>query len=72
MHDDRMDELARKRFYCFCNRHAICPYCGDEDEDSWEYGEGESDVECPSCGKEYTVIAELVYTTEPKGGWPDE
>ena len=74
MSDNRMNKLTKTKFDCFCNRHAICPYCGYEDEDSWEYKEGENDAECPSCGEPFTVIAELVaeYTTSPIGGWPDE
>lgn len=59
---------------CFCTTKAICPWCGHEDPDSWEYGEGETDVECPSCRKPFTVevTVSVEYTTEPKGGWPDD
>ena len=69
-----MAEVTMKELDCFREWHAICPWCGYEDEDSWEYQEGETDTECPSCGEPYTVecTAEVLYTTTPKGGWPDE
>ena len=74
MTDSNATELAKEWIDCFHKRYAVCPWCGYEDEDSWEYEEGETEAECPNCGKEFTVIAEIEmnYTTKPKGGWPDE
>jgi len=42
---------------------AICPWCGHEDNDSWELEDGEYD--CPSCSKPYEVyrIVDVHYST---------
>lgn len=68
---DNADKLAKSKYECYCKPHAVCPWCGYKDPDSWEYEEGETDVECPSCEKPFTVYVSLVaeYTTAPKGGW---
>jgi hypothetical protein len=34
-----------------------CPYCGYEFSDSWEYGKGESVIEC-ECGKDFHYYGE--------------
>lgn len=41
----------------------VCPYCGNEDQDVYEYSEGES--KCPDCGKEFMLSIDTVvhYTT---------
>lgn len=41
-------------------QNVICPYCGYEDRDSWEidFGEsleGETEIFCGNCGKEFTA-----------------
>ena len=39
--------------------HAICPYCGHVERDSWEirlsdgYDEGDGNHDCGACGKTY-------------------
>lgn len=48
--------------------NAICPYCGYEDYDSWEWAqsnEEEQDVDCSSCGKEFHlhIDYDVSYTT---------
>lgn len=54
----------------------VCPYCGHKDQD-WCDGrndEGDSVQSCPSCGKDYKRVFEIVYefTTEPMEGWDEE
>ncbi len=49
--------------------NAVCPYCGDVNEDSWElcdYG----DCECGECGKVYTIDRDVAvsYSTYKKEG----
>ena len=46
--------------------NAICPYCGDEDRDSWELTEGE--CECGNCGELFTMmrIVTVEYSTYKK------
>ena len=39
-----------------------CPYCGWEDNDSWEYDEDESIVSCGSCEKEFNATREIEVT----------
>lgn len=43
----------------------ICPYCGDEIEDSWEYEDDEGDIQCEYCGKNfhYERHTTIKYTT---------
>lgn len=68
------ERLVKTELDCWNEPYAVCPWCGYEDPDSWEYQEGVTDTECPRCGKPITVTAELeiTYTTEPTGGWPDD
>ena len=51
----------------------ICPYCGHQVRDAWEIGfgptcEGETDIECCDCGREFTVSRRctITYSTYPK------
>ncbi len=43
-------------------QNIVCPYCGYEDYDSWEF-DGENDVyqehECCNCGNEFNVMREV-------------
>lgn len=42
------------------NHHfAKCPYCGYEDKDSWELGDG-GENQCGNCEREYTYERNLV------------
>jgi len=43
-------------------RNITCPYCGWEDEDSWEFGEDEGTATCGSCEKEFNVTREIEVT----------
>lgn len=36
-----------------------CPYCGYEFSDSWEYGEGESEIYCDECGNTFHYYGEI-------------
>lgn len=45
--------------------NAVCPSCGYEDINSWEYNldDGEiTETECPDCGKEF-IVRRNVYIT---------
>jgi DNA-directed RNA polymerase subunit RPC12/RpoP len=48
----------------------VCPYCGYEFTDSWEFNDtqDEQHVECCDCGKEFLlyVIMSVDYTTRKK------
>lgn len=43
----------------------VCPYCGDTNDDSWEYDSDEGEVDCPSCEKRfhYQRHRDISYTT---------
>jgi transcription elongation factor Elf1 len=50
-------------------RNMVCPYCGHENMNSWDYMSGEEDlgeVECGECGKDYEAqrIVTVEYKTE--------
>jgi len=68
------EQFVKTELDCWHEHYAICPWCGYEDHDSWEYQEGVTDAECPNCGKPITVTTEVevTYTTKPMGGWPDD
>ena len=51
-------------------RNITCPYCGDENTDSWEVrglqNDGESiDDKCGNCGKKFHIVmnVDVTYTT---------
>ena len=52
----------------------VCPYCGEEIEDAWEYGLGgdgaSCEAECPECNREFRVTKYVTvrYLTEKLGG----
>lgn len=51
-------------------RFITCPYCGEEDRDSWEYSDvkGDCEIECSKCEKTF-ILEEpersISYTTRP-------
>ena len=49
-------------------RCIVCPYCGYEFRDSWEFNDTEhgQKVECQSCGKDFLLYVEVTvdYTTK--------
>ena len=46
----------------------VCPYCGWEDMDSWEFGEQDGEMQCGSCKKSFDVepYVSISYTTSRK------
>lgn len=44
----------------------VCPYCGYEKTDSWEYHEDEGGVDCDECDKSYlyTRVVTVEYITD--------
>lgn len=52
----------------FNEDHIICPYCGNVDEDSWEYSDDEGEIDCGRCGREFNYTRDIAvkYTTTPK------
>lgn len=49
----------------------ICPYCGHEQSDAWEIGDGTEEIDCGNCHQAMTFErdVEVTYTTgkkEPK------
>ena len=53
-----------------CNNDDFeCPYCGAKVGDSWEYSDGEQEIECGTCYKTFIAYKEIEvsYKTSPKG-----
>ena len=51
--------------------YAVCPYCGYVDKDSWELNlgpglDGDGDVSCNSCGKDFFVSRNVTVTYSTK------
>lgn len=44
----------------------ICPYCDEEDEDSWEVQYSDDEYECPFCNKKFELSVEhsISYSTK--------
>jgi len=44
---------------------AVCPYCGHEHKDCWEWSRDEDECECRKCGKNmgYERHVEITYST---------
>jgi transcription elongation factor Elf1 len=44
----------------------VCPYCGYEDMDAWEFDSNNGTVECGDCEKEfeYERIIDIRYSTK--------
>lgn len=41
----------------------VCPHCGKEQSDSWEWGDDETgQVECESCGREFAYTLRISYS----------
>ena len=60
------EENLRNETYEFDK--AVCPNCGAEIEDMWEYGMNDGDdieIECPNCGVNIKIICHvtIAYTT---------
>lgn len=51
-------------------KEMVCPYCGDEFSDSWQWNDSNADaeVDCYECGKSFTlnVDFDVTYTTRRK------
>jgi DNA-directed RNA polymerase subunit RPC12/RpoP len=47
----------------------VCPECGHEERDAWEYGES-GDIVCPNCGQRlhFERNVTVTYTTTVAGG----
>jgi len=47
-------------------REIVCPYCGREQSDSWEYGD-DGEIDC-DCGETYTFARDVsvTYSTRKK------
>lgn len=50
------------------SNYIICPYCGDENDDTSDYCDGRTDFEydCPECDKKSMVNIEYSITFESK------
>lgn len=56
------------KIVCMLTDEIVCPHCGNEFSDSWEYGDREDigDVECGECEKTFYVrrVIDISYTSE--------
>ena len=47
---------------CDYTDEVVCPYCGHEQSDSWEYEEYHNPIECGECGKEFKFSRQVEVT----------
>lgn len=61
---------------CLWNNEIVCPFCGGEQTDSWEYGKREDigNVECDHCGRTFYASRHIEYTysSSPSANSPDD
>ena len=59
------DKLFSEDGECNGTREIICPKCGHENGDSWEYTDSDDDMECDKCGAKFSMEREVdvTYTT---------
>lgn len=64
---------------CHGKNEITCPACGWEHSDSWEYEESDEDMECPDCGRHFSMERDVTvdYSTRlidcnPDGDCEDE
>lgn len=50
---------------CYGESEITCPACGWKHSDSWEYDESNDDMECPDCGRHFSMERDVTvdYTT---------
>ncbi len=66
-HEKRvLKRVAEFEGYTYFTGEIICPWCGEEETDSWEYPDSEDDIECEHCGNHYTMQrdVEVSYSTD--------
>lgn len=51
-------------------QNIVCPYCGYEHQDSWEWPDGDDNTACENCDKIFIFerIISCEYTTKKKDG----
>lgn len=76
IHRDGLEEAIAackeesKKHDCDLTDNIVCPWCGFEDRDSWDYEfrQGKTECWCADCGKEITVFENIsVSYTSHKG-----
>lgn len=57
-----------EKIECEYTNEIVCPWCGYEYSDSWEFHEDREDMECPECEKMFNMnrTVTVSYTTERK------
>lgn len=52
---------------CWHTDELVCPYCGDEQSDSWEHTREDGETDCGSCSRpfRYSRHVSVSYTTRP-------
>jgi len=52
---------------CFMEDEITCPYCGNQNGDSWESADSEDEEVCGNCGSTYSYerVVDVSYTSSP-------
>ncbi len=58
---------APSEWDCKGNDACVCPYCGEEDDASWELISDSGTTTCGSCGRDfnYERVIDVNYSTSP-------
>lgn len=61
-------EVGMAEIDCTGTEEIVCPWCGEECGDSWEYTDKNNTEKCYSCGKEFSYEREYscTYSSEKK------
>lgn len=44
------------------DENAVCPWCGHEHSDCWEWSDSDDECECAECGKFFAYDTDVVRT----------
>lgn len=58
-----------------CGSSVTCPFCGAEQSDAWEVGayeEGDHDIYCDECEKDFTFSVSVSYNYEARTPFYEE
>lgn len=47
---------------CLYTKEVVCPYCGNEFTDSWEWDDYEDDIYCDDCGHTFAMERKIEVT----------
>lgn len=54
--------MSKEEIDCEFNKEIVCPYCGYEHGDSWEFKENNGEMVCDGCEKKFNWKRDIEVT----------